>query len=322
MGKAAMCIKLLQILNTGRIFKVSELASLLETNPRNIVEYKKELEECGYFIDTIPGRYGGYKIDKRQTIPTIHLDESEKEALMEAYRFLIAKSSFMNKHSYEHAMAKITSSTDVSLSELGNLLLVEKEPSIYEDKLIENTYNSLQAAIKECYCCKIEYLSNNNKIQTKIIKPYELYVYNDDWFVVAECEGMEGFLQYKLLRIKKLIVINKHFCRDSYFKRSDYVDERGFKKNNEWYDIKLEVSGYYLLKLKERNVGKNQSIEMIDSNTAIFKATMQYRFNIINFVMGLGSFCKVLEPQWLVNQVMKITTEMQNLYLKGEDKGI
>ncbi len=38
--------------------------------------------------------------------------------------------------------------------------------------------------------------------------------------------------------------------------------------------------------------------------------------------MGLGPVCKGLEPQWLVNQVMKITTEMQNLYLKGEDKDI
>ena len=41
MGKAAMCIKMLEILNTGRVYKLSELADFLETNPRNIVEYKK-----------------------------------------------------------------------------------------------------------------------------------------------------------------------------------------------------------------------------------------------------------------------------------------
>ena len=65
MGKAAMCIRMLQILNTGRIYKISELADLLDTNPRNIIEYKKELEEVAeqenhaFFIETIPGRYGG-----------------------------------------------------------------------------------------------------------------------------------------------------------------------------------------------------------------------------------------------------------------------
>ncbi len=64
MGKAAMCIRMLQILNTGRIYKISELADLLDTNPRNILEYKKELEEVAgetnhsFFIETVPGRYG------------------------------------------------------------------------------------------------------------------------------------------------------------------------------------------------------------------------------------------------------------------------
>ena len=63
MGKAGMCIAMLQILNTGKVYKVSELAELLETNPRNIIEYKKELEEFGYYIENIPGRYGGYRLE-------------------------------------------------------------------------------------------------------------------------------------------------------------------------------------------------------------------------------------------------------------------
>ena len=198
-------------------------------------------------------------------------------------------------------------------------MLVEKEPTIFEEKELENAYNALKKSIEECYCCEIEYLSNNNKIQTKIIKPYELYVYNDNWFVAAECEGLDNFHQYKLTRINKIVLTKKHFHRDLYFKRSDYIDESGFKKNNEWYDVKLQISGYHLLKLKEKVVGKNQNFEMIDKNTAIFTATIQYKFNIISFVMGLGSFCKVLEPQWLIDQVVKISTEMQGMYKKEDE---
>ena len=134
MGKAAMCIQMLQILNTGRVYKISELAEMLETNPRNIVEYKKELEECGYYIDTIPGRYGGYKLDITHTIPTLHLSEPEKEALMESYKFVIAKNSFMHKQYYEKAMAKITSSIYESVDNVEKLVLVEKDPTIFEEK--------------------------------------------------------------------------------------------------------------------------------------------------------------------------------------------
>ena len=40
-GKAHMCIKLLKVLNSGRLYSVSELANLIETKPRNIIEYKR-----------------------------------------------------------------------------------------------------------------------------------------------------------------------------------------------------------------------------------------------------------------------------------------
>ncbi len=78
MGKTALCIRMLELLNIGRIFKVTELASLLETNPRNIIEYKRELEETGYYISSIPGRYGGYKLDSNTLIPVLHLNNEEK----------------------------------------------------------------------------------------------------------------------------------------------------------------------------------------------------------------------------------------------------
>ena len=88
MGKASMCIQMLQILNTGRVYKISELAQMLETNPRNIVEYKKELEECGYYIDTIPGRYGGYKLEQTTILPSLKLLPEEKELLLEIMNYI------------------------------------------------------------------------------------------------------------------------------------------------------------------------------------------------------------------------------------------
>lgn len=47
MEKTAKCIKMLWILNTGRIYKVKELADLLETKERNVIDYKEELNFLG-----------------------------------------------------------------------------------------------------------------------------------------------------------------------------------------------------------------------------------------------------------------------------------
>ncbi len=79
MGKASMCIQMLQILRSGRVYKCTELAELLETNPRNVIEYKKELEEAGYYIVSIPGKYGGYKLEQGSLIPSLNLSNEEKK---------------------------------------------------------------------------------------------------------------------------------------------------------------------------------------------------------------------------------------------------
>ena len=97
MGKALLCIKMLELLNTGKIYKISELAELLDTNPRNIPEYKKELEDCGYVINSVSGKYGGLILDKSNLLPTIKLTNEEKDALNESFRYLMgSKISFNN----------------------------------------------------------------------------------------------------------------------------------------------------------------------------------------------------------------------------------
>ena len=82
MSKTALSIQMLEILYSRNIVGIAELARLLDTNPRNIPEYKKVLEEAGYVIDTIPGRYGGYVLNKKYTFPSTRLSDAEKEGLM------------------------------------------------------------------------------------------------------------------------------------------------------------------------------------------------------------------------------------------------
>lgn len=314
MSRTSACIQMLELLGTGKIYKISELAEKLRTSPRNIIEYRKELQESGYDILTIPGKYGGYKLMTNNLLPKLRFNYEEIKAINEAYKFLLSKDSFMCKNSFESAMSKIMGCYDNSEEEIIPISIFEKEESIYDSSLLGDFYDQLKIAIDKRLICVIDVITNSNKIQTKTIKPYELYIYNENWFVLTECVETEGFRHYKLSRIKKLNVLNKHFSRDPYFKKSEHFDAEGYKKNDEWFEVKLEVNGYHLLKLTEKTIGKNQQIEMIDNKKGIITVSMQYKFNIISFVMGLGSFCKVIEPKWLKDQILKITTEMQNLY--------
>lgn len=111
-----MCIQMLELLNTGRVYKKSELAELLNTNPRNLIEYKKELEEAGYEIESIPGNYGGYRLLKSNIIPAIYLNCIEKSVVVEAYNYVLSKNDFVKKKIFEKAIGKIATSIHLDIT--------------------------------------------------------------------------------------------------------------------------------------------------------------------------------------------------------------
>ena len=50
MKRCAACIRMLQLLRSRGFMTREELAQELNTNGRNILEYRKELEEVGYCL--------------------------------------------------------------------------------------------------------------------------------------------------------------------------------------------------------------------------------------------------------------------------------
>ena len=80
MGKTAKCIEMLQILAGGKKYKNSELADRLNVNVRNITEYRKELQECGYAFESTPGKYGGIDLKKSTVLPSLAFTKEERDA--------------------------------------------------------------------------------------------------------------------------------------------------------------------------------------------------------------------------------------------------
>lgn len=101
MGKTSNCLKMLQILSSGRVYKGQELADILETNVRNIAEYRTELEMAGYYIEGIPGKYGGYRLITQSVIPTVRLNEAEQRALSSGAEYLKSRNDFPYSSDYE-----------------------------------------------------------------------------------------------------------------------------------------------------------------------------------------------------------------------------
>jgi predicted DNA-binding transcriptional regulator YafY len=257
MSKTPMSIQMLEILYSRGVVGIAELARLLETNPRNIPEYKKVLEEAGYVIDTIPGRYGGYVLNKKYIFPATNLTDAERDGLLQGFDYLLSRNDFMRKDDFSKAMAKISSAL-MATDTPENTLVANRFPLAMPEKEIRERYLAVSRSIAAKTVMQIKYLSLSNEVSAREFHPYKLFMYNNTWYTIGFDEKSQDFRYFKLNRIQSFEITGKPFRVPLTYNERDFLDEYGMKQNGEWYPIKLKIAGKYAMLVKERIYGKNK----------------------------------------------------------------
>lgn len=319
MGKTALCIRMLQILNTGRIYKVTELAEILNTNPRNIYEYKKELDEIsidsGFYIETIPGKYGGYKLNGNAIIPSIKMTTLEKETIVEAYNYILTKKDFLKKNEFISGFSKIMSNINVEEKQ-NDLMVVDKYQLTMSESDIHERYNFIETAIKLKRVIKLEYYSLKHGLKTHVLHPYKLFIYNNSWFFLAWNPEVSDIWYFKVNRIKEYKLLNENFEVWKFFKPEDYFDKQGLKQNGNYYHIKFIATGTRAVLMKERIYGKKQEVIDLEDGSVKVSLEIQNDDAIVSFALGCGTDITILEPEWLIERVKEKTQEIYKRYEK------
>lgn len=300
MNKTMLCIEILQLLSAKNIMSKNEIAEVLEINPRNVIEYIKTLQNCGYDIESVRGIYGGYHLNKDSLLPTVKLNQKEVDLLKSSVAFLERQSDFLEYKDYLKAISKVLSTNMESFST--DIKIIDRYPLAMAKEELLKRYTIFTEAISSHKKCEIVYLSSKNKESTHIIHPYQVFVFNGSWLVLAWNETVNEFGYFKLNRIQNLQILPSKFTILRTYQSSDYIDQYGMKQNGEYYDIKLELTDLYTV-ISERIYGKNQKIIRIDEHKTILECSMQNKNIIQSFVLGFGSKAKVIEPKWLKTQI-------------------
>lgn len=194
MSKISNVILMLQYLESGRKYNIKELALKLEVSERMIRVYKEELEKAGIYIDTIMGPYGGYVLNQSIRIP--------------ARKFSIDDYNFLRNLN--------VSSEDKKKLEI----IADKVRGVYFDSRNENIelkdevksyYNMLTRAIKEKRKVKINYYSFVHGNIDRVIRPYDMFLYNNGWGCAAFCELRSDLRHFELKRINKIEILDEKF---------------------------------------------------------------------------------------------------------------
>ena len=194
MSKISNVILMLEYLQNGRKYNIKELSEKLEVSERMIRIYKDELEKAGIYIDTIMGPYGGYVLNQSIRIPTRKFTKSD-------YQFL--KDLDVEESKKEKLM--------IIADKVHGVYFDSKNESIELKDDIKNYYNILTRAIKEKRKVKINYYSYKHGNLDRIIRPYDMFLYNSGWGCAAFCELRCDLRHFELKRINKIELLEDRF---------------------------------------------------------------------------------------------------------------
>lgn len=313
MNRTALCIKMLQILNAKDLVLKSELAQMLETNVRNISEFKKELEIAGYQIETVSGRYGGYRLVDNAMMPAVALEKKEIEALDLSASYLSSHNDFLSYEDFEKALIKIKAAIDHP----------HDDASIYykdtKDGFSENQRKMIQLCDecrKQKMSVEFEYKSMNSSEYKKVrLQPYEILNIKGEYYCLGYNTEIRDFRNYKFseARMRNIRELKIPFTRDLDFELKDHIGYMGLMKDD-LHMIDCVIHGKMALLVFEKAIGMNPKKEWLEDGSLHLTTAIEGKIDAMQFLLSLGSYCHLNSPDYLKKELFDELESMKNNY--------
>ncbi len=314
MHRTSNVIKMLQFLRARGVVKKEEIAEHLGVNVRNISEYRKELEQAGYKISSIPGKEGGYSLDQRALLPTIDLTDAEAMAITLVHRQYRQLSQPTMIREFESAMQKILQFR----GDQKEFHIVEGVRYKISNQEIEDLFFVIQNAILSKVKLEIDYRTRKDASTIRVVHPYEVFQYRSMWYVIVKSEASGNIFTLKFNRINKVRILNTKFDEVAPYNLSDYVNE--FGPAIEEVRVKLLLTGSAAFYAPEYVYGYHQVITQLPYEEVILEVTLASHLQAKHLVMNFGSHCKVIEPEWLIDEILEEAKVVQAHYKNRKRK--
>lgn len=223
MYRTALCIKMLIKLKAENRVTTRELAEYLDTNPRNIREFRKELEHAGYKIQEIRGRNGGYMLDDRSFLPVPALSDEQVQILDQGRRFMDSHPEFSASQEYQEILNQIlccsqTGKGSSSLSYHSGTRSLSKA----EQEMLELAQN----AIENHETLLLTYQGRNKEVPSDVkVDPYHIVCIEDHYYLIGWSHTAKDYRNYKFseYRMNAMKKTGTTFAIDSYFNYAQYI---------------------------------------------------------------------------------------------------
>ena len=195
MSKLGNTLTMLKILESGKVYKISELAQMLECSERSVRTYKEDLEKAGIYIDSIPGKYGGYYYSKSMVDTCYCFNQRELNNIENVF-LKLKELKFKELDKMSCIIDKIRFQVILSSNRFKKL-----EDDNTED--IDKKYELISKAINSNSNLEIIYKDRKKCI----LQPHNIYVYDNDYYITGINISIKQIRTFNFKEIKNLKIL-------------------------------------------------------------------------------------------------------------------
>lgn len=312
MGKINNALKMLAIIRSRKKVTRKELAEELEIGIREVTRYKDALEYAGVYIKHTTGKNGGYELIGKDYLLDLDVTADEIKALNSSIDYL-KKNNIAVFRDINHLSNKIKAAKKIEEDEKLSYYNIGSKVKInYEEE--REKWLIINDGILNNRKIEINYKNANGITSTRIVHPYGLYTYHGASYFVGLCESRFEERQFKLIRIEEVKLLKEKFEKTN-FKLKDYLHNRLGLFNDEEYKVKLKISYPYAQSIKEVHWVENEVVEdHFEEGYIIYKGKLKGKKDVLEWILKMGSNCKIIEPISLRDEVVKKCNEILDIY--------
>ncbi|MGN0496292.1 MAG: helix-turn-helix transcriptional regulator [Lachnospiraceae bacterium] len=284
-----------------------ELADTFEVSERTIYRDVDKLTMAGIPIYTNQGKHGGISILPNYVLDKSILTIEEKKKIMESL----------------NALNEVSVSADNdSISKLRSFLgeqyqdWIEIEFSGWEHSVEDGVvFEQIKNAILEHSYMEITYSGSREGLVKRKIRPIKLCFKDQAWYLYAYCCLREDYRFFKLKRMSRITLLDKHFEPENVGKVLPEVS-RKYSERLKNVSVTLEISQEMAFRAYE----ELRNIEVTDRGKLLCNVEVTDINWFISYVLSYGSHIRVLEPLEIKEKVMQEIKKMNYLY--GGNDGV
>lgn len=305
--RITIAISILICLFDGGLHSAAELSERFEVSRRSVYRYMDCLLQAGVPVESVKGRYGGWRIAEKYRLSGTFLTREEYSRLLFAIQSHLLTDD-VGKSLYGKVKSLGSGAYGGAILQSDQLVVAATVGGDAQRKL-----DALKYAIVNRFFAEIEYHSKEG-VTTRTVEPYCFILKDGFWYVLCFCRLRNDFRYFRVSRITGLTVSDRHFKPRNFKVDVEFIDT-GAVSGKESAEILLTVSPAALSKVEEW-LGFDKTAKLGDSY--VVRAEVPLDEYTVNRILSCGSDVVVEKPESLRRAVAEKCRTIASCYADSQ----